>query len=736
MTSPVIDAPGPDETQVSYIETQTSLVERKLSTLKNGQSFAVMDSAGDMGTVGQEGPEGLYFRDTRHLSTFRLTFGAARPLLLSSTIQDDNASLSIDLTNSDIHRNGRLETPRDLIAIHRTKFIWQETVYERLGLRNYDTRERSGRLGFSFGADFRDLFEVRGMKRAARGRVEAEVRDASRVVYRYVGLDGVRRHTEICFTPAPEQLTTEDASFDIKLGAGERRSILVTVSSSEIVSKAEDPVRLEPRVAPFMEAYRDLRRSLRAATSGIVKIDSSNELFDEIIRRSTTDIYMLVSETEHGPYPYAGIPWYSTAFGRDGLITAMLMLWADPGIARGVLRFLAETQATTHDPAVDAQPGKILHETRAGEMARLGEVPFRLYYGTVDATPLFVMLAGQYFERTGDRATIEAIWPNIEAALRWCDEEGDRDGDGFVEYRRETETGLINQGWKDSHDSMFHADGSCAEGPIALVEVQGYVYAARKAAATLAQALGKSADATRLSDEAERLRTAFDAAFWCEEIESYAMALDGEKRPLKVRSSNAGHALFTGIALPERAGHVVKTLMAPASFSGWGIRTIARGEARYNPISYHNGSVWPHDNALIAIGFAAYGYKDAVAQVFSGMYEAAAYQDLRRLPELFCGFLRRPRRGPTAYPVACSPQAWAAAVPFGLLQASLGLELPDDENMVRFADPLLPEFLTHLRLTGVRIGSSRLQLRLDRHARDMTVSVLSREGDARVTLYK
>ena len=318
--------------------------------------------------------------------------------------------------------------------------------------------------------------------------------------------------------------------------------------------------------ANFLRGYRDTRRALRAATSGMTRVETSNHLFNEVIARSSSDMYMLVTPTEHGLYPYAGIPWYSTVFGRDGIITAMMLLWADPSIAKGVLRYLAAMQATDIDPAADAQPGKILHERRLGEMAQLGEVPFRRYYGTIDATPLFVMLAGQYYDRTGDRETLEAIWPNIEAALRWCDEFGDRDGDGFVEYHRETDKGLANQGWKDSHDSIFHADGSGAEGPIALCEVQAYVFAAKQAAARLAQILHRHDLSARLAQEAELLRERFEAAFWCEELGTYALALDGAKRampradiqcgPCPVRRHCCARACPSGGGDPDEPGLV------------------------------------------------------------------------------------------------------------------------------------------------------------------------------------
>ena len=346
------------------------------------------------------------------------------------------------------------------------------------------------------------------------------------------------------------------------------------------------------------------------------------------------------------------------------------------------------------------------------------------------------MLAGQYFERTGDVETLREIWPNIEAALGWVDKYGDIDGDGFVEYARETDAGLVNQGWKDSFDAIFHADGSGARGPIALCEVQGYVFAAKRAIAQVAIALGYAELAIRLAHEADALREKFEAAFWCEEIGTYALALDGEKKRCAVRASNAGHALFTGIAEPERARSVAATLMSPESFSGWGIRTLAWGEPRHNPMSYHNGSVWPHDNAMIALGFARYGLKRETARIFTGLFKYATENELRRFPELFCGFIRRPHRGPTAYPVACSPQSWSAATPFGLLAACLGLELAHAEDEIRFRDPVMPEFLQEIAIRDLRLGDSHLDVRLQRYGRDVTVNVVSRRGPARVLLLK
>lgn len=708
-----------------YIETEKSLVQPALRSLKHGDAFAVFDNYGDI-RVNGVGPEGLYFNDTRFLSWSELRFEGKRPLLLSSVIQDDNVALSVDLANPDVHDDGAISLPRDTISLDRTKFLWEAVCYERIGFRNYADGARRFRVDFCFAADFRDLFEIRGSPREKRGKITALVTKAG-VELRYEGLDNLTRKTKLQFWPQPARLEANRAIFEFELGPGERGSLFVSILCED---------RNQPKCSDFSRALRNLRRDVRAKKSGIATVESSNELFNEICARSAADLYMLIGRTPQGLYPYAGIPWYSTAFGRDGLITAMLLLWLDPNVAKGVLNFLAATQAKTFDAFADAQPGKILHETRNGEMARLGEVPFRLYYGTVDATPLFVMLAGMYFDRTGDRETLVAIWPNIKAALNWIDTFGDTDGDGFVEYARQNDSGLINQGWKDSYDSIFHADGALAEAPIALCEVQGYVFSAKMHAAKLARRLDELNLSNQLLAEARSLQKKFDAAFWCEDLGTYALALDGQKKPCRVRTSNAGHALFTGIATPERAGRVAQTLLSRDSFSGWGIRTVASGEARYNPISYHNGSVWPHDNAMIALGFARYGFGRQASQVFAAMFDAAVYQDLRRLPELFCGFIRKRRRGPTAYPVACAPQAWAAAAPFAFLEACLRMDLSHEANSIRFDNPIMPGFLDYVNINQLSLANSRLDLRFHRHGGDVTLNLLKRQGDVKVMLVK
>ncbi|HJE23072.1 MAG TPA: amylo-alpha-1,6-glucosidase [Methylorubrum populi] len=760
-TAPKLGLQDADEHLPQYhIEAQASLVERPLRALKYGEAFAVLDSYGDIGWY--PGPEGLYFQDTRYLSRLALTVEDQRPMMLSSAMQDDNGALSVDLTTPDIRLDADDETtiPRELIAIERTKFLFKGTCYDRIGLRNYDTRRRHLRIGISFDADYRDLFEVRGSDRTNRGKRTVERRSDTEVQFRYAGLDEIVRTTSVHFGPKPHRLEPGKAEFvvDLKPGAHTSLFIRVVCQSHRAFTSAPGPEKAGEAAAAalsraagsladqperglsegriFARAYRDNRRDLRQLTAGITTIISSNDQFNEGLCRATADLYMLATRTQEGVYPFAGIPWYSTVFGRDGIITAMMALWIDPNFGKGVLRFLAATQAKEVDPAADAQPGKVLHETRRGEMAMLGEVPFRHYYGTIDGTPLFVMLASQYYEVTGDLDTIRAIWPQLKLSLDWIDTYGDRDGDGFVEYARETEQGLANQGWKDSYDSIFHADGAMAKGPIALCEVQGYVYAAKRGAARLASLLGEDDLSVRLTAQANTLRENFDKAFWCEEIGTYALALDGQKRQCAVRSSNTGHALFTDIALPERAPRVAAQLLSNDGFNGWGIRTIAKGEARYNPMSYHNGSVWPHDNAICALGLARYGLKDEAARVFQGMFDTTLYYDQKRLPELFCGFMRRRQRGPVSYPVACSPQAWAAAAPFAFLAACLGLELDHARNRIRFRNPVLPHFLDGVELFNLKLGASRADIRLHRHGDDVTVAVNRRVGDVQISMLK
>jgi glycogen debranching enzyme len=450
------------------------------------------------------------------------------------------------------------------------------------------------------------------------------------------------------------------------------------------------------------------------------------------LRRSASDLAMLSTQLPTGPFPYAGVPWYSTTFGRDGILTARELLWVDPRPARGVLAFLAQTQARGADPSRDAEEGKILHEARKCEMAATREVPFGRYYGSVDSTPLFVGLCGAYWKRTGDLAFIAALWPHVLAALRWID--GNADADGFVRYARRSSDGLVQQGWKDSHDSVFHADGRMAEPPIALCEVQGYVYEARLLAAQLAEAMGDRALARRLQDQAEALRQAFQARFWSEGLGLYAIALDGPGERCEVATSNAGHAMWSGIAAPQHAARMAERYLEPDFFSGWGIRTVAQGQARYNPMSYHNGSIWPHDNALVAAGMALYGHTLPALQVFTGLFDASVHFSQHRLPELFCGFSRRASEGPTLYPVACSPQAWASAGVFALLQACLGLRIDAARGEIALHAPRLPDFIDAMEIRQMGVGPHTADLSLQRYGQHVGIDVARKLGEINVRL--
>lgn len=691
--------------------------------MKQGESFGVFDRGGAIHAEGL-GELGLFHQGTRFLSAFEISIDDQSPLLLSSTVRRDNA-LIVDLTNPDVP--GR-EMLRDTVHLFATSFLWEGAWYARLRLRNYSQKGIDLHLAIRFGADYADIFEVRGTPRQRRGqKLEPKV-EGDTAVLGYAGLDGKTRRTRLTFSPAPTELTDSLATFALHLAARGERTIDLTVAF-ELGGET-------PRTAGFVKAMERSAATLEARRAGTASVHTSNERFDDWIDRSAADLQMMATETRHGLYPFAGVPWYSTVFGRDGILTAFQCLWCDPGLARGVLGFLAANQAREVEPEKDAEPGKILHEMRKGEMANLGEVPFGCYYGTVDATPLFVMLAGAYWRRTGDRAFLESIWPNVERALEWIDRYGDLDGDGFVEYSRRSANGLTSQGWKDSFDSIFHRDGRLAEGAIALCEVQGYVYAARRAAAMLARLFSQDDHAQHLERQAEELREKFERDFWCEEISTYALALDGEKRPCAVRASNAGHSLLTGIASRPRAWRVAHTLLNESSFSGWGVRTLDANEVRYNPMSYHNGSVWPHDNSLIAYGMSRYGRKDGAVKVLTGLFEATQHFDLQRMPELFCGFRQRPHEGPTLYPVACAPQSWAAGAVFLLVQACLGLDVDAPSGKICLDRPELPACIDRLALDNLRVGDASVDLVFERYGKDVGVHLGRREGEVEVVVVK
>jgi glycogen debranching enzyme len=684
--------------------------------------FSVFDHLGDIQALGL-GEQGIFFKGTRHLSELILCLWNARPLLLSSAIKNDNFLFTADLTNLDVSHLDRVAIPRGTLQLQRSKFLWHDVCYEEFTFINYGLSALVVPFGLRYSADFADIFEVRGMHRPKKGQRLDDRVLKDLVVLSYEGLDNIVRQTCIHCDPLPTNISGSELQFEVHLQPGQKAVFHLAISC--VADAEDDPVS-------YSSAIISARGEQKIASETFPRIYSSNSRFTDWIKRSAADVQMMTIGNPETNYPYAGVPWFSTVFGRDGIIAALQMLWLSPEIAKGVLEYLAATQAKDSDPAIEADPGKILHETRSGEMAVLGEIPFGRYYGSVDATPLFIVLAGSYYERTGDLECLRRLWPHLDLALQWIDKFGDMDGDGFVEYAQRSSNGLVQQGWKDSNDSVFHSDGRLAEAPIALCEVQGYVYAAKLAAARLSCALGDRERCIALEVQAEALRTKFEEAFWCDDLSTYALALDGNKKPCRVRSSNAGHCLYAGITRPDRARLVAETLLSPDSFSGWGVRTVAAGQARYNPLSYHNGSIWPHDNSLIASGLAKYGCKDQAGRILLGLLDASRWADLRRLPELFCGLERRRGEGPTLYPVACSPQTWAAGAVFLLVQACLGASVQGAGDRIVFDRPYLPKGIPQLWIKGLRTSNASVDLFFERRNDAVRVEVTDQQGDIEV----
>jgi glycogen debranching enzyme len=725
--SVVAPTPLPQPEQGAAPVLVTDLASKTLA-VKEGQTFLYSDLEGNIDHGGQDGL-GLYSHDTRFLSHFRLTMNGRDLVLLSSSAERGYQS-HVDLTNPDLFEEDVLRAPQQTINVRRVRAISGD-LFERIRIKNYNPFDVTLEVRLTFGADFADIFDVRGMTHRHSGGSYPPTVNGSAIEFVHEGRDHVRRITRIGFGIDPDRIDVEGAlaTAVFRLHLDPYQTRLVAVSVEPILGS--EPTNGAP---DFDHAVHELRRSYEEWERESTRIVTDNELFNQLLDRSLRDLRALYTRVGDGAILAAGIPWYVTIFGRDSLIASHQLLTVNTRPARDALELLAARQGTEENDWRDEQPGKILHEVRDGELARAGIMPHSPYYGSVDSTPWFLIVYAQHLRWTGDVEFARKLLPAAEAALAWIDRYGDLDGDGFVEYLCRSPRGIRNQGWKDSHDSMVHADGRLAEPPIALSEVQGYVYLAKTRMADVYRALGRPEDARRLEDEAELLKVRFNEAFWMEDERYFAAALDARKQQLRTLMSNPGHCLYSGIVDEDKALPLAKRLLAPDMFSGWGVRTMSRSAASYNPMSYHNGSVWPHDNALIAAGLKRYRFARATNRVATALFDAAVSADYLRLPELFCGFTRRSPHRPVSYPIACSPQAWAAGSPYLMLQAILGLSARAHENLLTINLPHLPTWLNTVEVRNLSVGESTVSMVFRREGEITSFSLLSRDGDVRVVM--
>ncbi|CAN5447863.1 amylo-alpha-1,6-glucosidase [soil metagenome] len=724
--------------------------------LKHNRLFLLTDPFGDIPPDGRS--LGLYHGDTRFLSRYELRIDGTRPAIVR-TGTGGSYSSTIQLSRPEQVRDGGQTLEADPESSDQWAEITRSRLLaggfrERISVCNLLPRARHVALELKVDADYADIFEVRGLVREQRGQRLPTRASPQGAAYAYRGVDGGLRRTHLRLSQ-PAQVTDDGRTLRLAclLDAGESWTVEVsiwteTIAPDEAVQPpatgiaASGPGGLPVKssasawsLPPIDEAEPASAHCAWAARSTAVL--TSHPALSRSLHRALTDLRVLVNP---GPrdgerYIAAGIPWFSALFGRDSLITSLQLLSVRPDVAAQTLQILGRLQAHEIDDWRDAQPGKILHELRTGELARTGEIPHTPYYGTVDATPLWLILLGEYERWTADRALVDRLWPNALAALDWIDRHGDIDGDGFVEYLRRSDRGLANQGWKDSVEANRYRDGRLARGPLALVEVQAYVFAARLAVARLARLRGEEAFALHQEAAAAQLRDRFEAAFWMEDAGTYALALDADKRQVDAVGSNAGHALWCGIASPERAERVARSLTGPDLWSGWGIRTLSERMTGYDASGYHIGSIWPHDNATIAAGLARYGLRREATRIWGALLEVAAALPDAGLPELFCGFTRGESLVPVPYPVACQPQAWAAGALFQVIGSMLGLEPDASRGMLEVRFPVLPEWLSDIRLENLRVGAATIDLGFSRTGASTSVRELRRVGDLAVAIH-
>ncbi len=680
--------------------------------IKENDLFFLTDDKGNIPKENDYGL-GLYTKDTRFLSKFDIKINGQDPILLSSSA-DENYEAEILLTNPHMEEDGKLILWRESVEIERKRLIYDGVLYETLNLKSYYPKPVDFEISVHVDADFTDMFIIRGFQYGEIGRRTGEEVTENSINYFYSGADDIERATRVQWDRDAKSVDRDGSiAFDFHLNHGDTETVTFSVTP-EINGKSGTVMNPEKALQLLKTSYKDWERDT-------TRVQTDHKPLQRLVDRGIMDLRVLLTDIGHGAFPVAGLPWFGVPFGRDSLIAALQMLAFNPEIAKGTLLTMASQQGTKVDPWRDEQPGKIMHEIRYGELASTNQVPFTPYYGTIDATPLFLVLLSEYTKWTGDLTLADQLQPNVEAALNWIDEYGDRDGDGFVEYHQESSKGIANQGWKDSGDSIVHRNGDYAETPIALSEVQGYVYQAKNGIAAIFEVQGKVEEANRLRNEAEKLKRLYDEKFWMEEQGFHAIALDKDKKQVGTLTTNPGHVLFAEMLDDHKASKVIEKLVSPRFFSGYGIRTMAEEEAGYNPMSYHDGSIWPHDNSMILLGMSKVNHQRDANTVISGLIKAASHFEYDRLPELFCGYGSKTGRA-VKYPVACSPQAWAAGTPLVFIQTILGL-FPDSLNKVVHLSPHLLENMNELRVDGIKIGEGHLSVHVRREKEKTIVEI-------------
>jgi glycogen debranching enzyme len=692
--------------------------------IKEGDLFLFTNELGQVPGA-ENSVLGLYYRDTRYLSRYELTIAGRQPVLLSGGAERGYAA-TVELTNLEARTADGHVLPQASVHVRRTRFI-SDRLYELLRVRNYHRREVELIVDLHFDADFADLFEVRGSRRRRRGSRLAPLADEGTLTLSYLGLDEVTRQTVVRFHDRPDSIKQTRARYRLRLPPGERAVIRYDVQ----VIGPEAPGEVG---GEFNDRLGALRHEHERWESDVTGISTDNEQVNQALRRGQEDLRLLSTVIDGERVPLAGVPWFVAPFGREMAFVGLETLLLDLRWARSAVSFLARRQGTQDSAFREEQPGKIMHELRRGELAAIRAVPHTPYYGSVDATALWLLLVAELAVWTGDLDGFELRTPAVDAALAWIDGPGDPDGDGFVEYERRSRVGLRSQGWRDSFDAVVHADGTAAEGPVALAETQGYVYYAKRRLAAVYGQLGDVERAERLSRDASRLKHAFNERFWMEDEGFFAMALDGQKRQVKPVCSTIGRALWSRIVAEEHIPAVVRRLMAPDMFSGWGVRTLSKESRSYNPVSFYNGSVWPFDTALIANGLKKHGYVQEANRLAWALVETATAHEYARLPEMVCGLTRQASDHPVSFPMACSPDANSAAALVLVLQSMLGIYAQAEENIVYVHNPVLPRWLGEVTLSNLVVGRTTMRLRFRREGGQTSFSVLDKQGPGRIVV--